>query len=155
MNTNAVTKQIVGYADEISAVPGQSVRFMISCDGVDSYEAELVRLVHGDVNPEGPGFKSEDVTGVPVQTFQGRKQNIQAGSYAVVPHDSRLDLDGIEGYGWSAGMYGFIVATVVMVAAGFMKPSEDHVSALWEDISVAKTHARALARERSAAGSEA
>jgi hypothetical protein len=52
-------------------------------------------------------------------------------------------------------MYGFILATVVMVAAGFMKPSEDHVSALWEDISAAKTHARALARERSAAGSEA
>jgi N,N-dimethylformamidase len=94
VNTNAVTKKIVGYADKISAAPGQNVRFMVSCDGVESYEAELVRLVHGDVNPEGPGFKSEDVAGVPVQTLQGRKQNIYPGSYAVVPHDSRLDLDG-------------------------------------------------------------
>jgi N,N-dimethylformamidase len=91
VNVNELTKKIVGYAGQISAIPGQTIKFMVSCYGVESYEAELVRLIHGDVNPAGPGFKSEPVVAVPSKTLQGREQKVYSGSYALVPADPRLD----------------------------------------------------------------
>ena len=53
------TIEIHGYSDEIAAAPGERIRFMVSCTGAESYRADIVRLIHGDTNPAGPGFKEE------------------------------------------------------------------------------------------------
>ena len=76
--------KIIGYPDRFSVQPGETIRFMVSCE-LPAYRAEIVRLIHGDSNPAGPGFKEE-----PVQTsiggeYRGRRQEIHAGSYVVVP----------------------------------------------------------------------
>ena len=47
---------IVGYTDRLSAAPGEEIRFMVSCER-PRYDVRLVQLIHGDTNPEGPGFK--------------------------------------------------------------------------------------------------
>ena len=49
-------KRIIGYPDRVSAAPGEEIRFMVSCDGVARYRADIVRLVSGDLHPGGSGF---------------------------------------------------------------------------------------------------
>ena len=48
-------------------------------------QARLVRVVHGDLNPAGPGPRYEPVADVPVQRLPGRTQPVHAGSFAVLP----------------------------------------------------------------------
>lgn len=78
-------KKIVGYTDRISAAPGDTVGFMVSCyDGVTRYRADIVRLISGDLHPEGAGFK-ETVFDTPAAgDFPGREQDIHAGSHAEI-----------------------------------------------------------------------
>ena len=85
-------KQIMGYSDEISVRPGESINFMVSCEKRCSYKARIVQIIHGDTNPEGPGYKERHVNSSVEGTYQGRKQQIHAGSYAVVPNQRAFDL---------------------------------------------------------------
>ncbi len=65
-------------------LPGETVRFMVSTEQ-PNYHAEVVRLIHGDANPEGPGFKEEAVA-TPIEgDYSGRAQAYPHGSYALVP----------------------------------------------------------------------
>ena len=50
-------KQIMGYSDKISVRPGETIKFMVSCEKRASYKARIVQIIHGDTNPEGPGYK--------------------------------------------------------------------------------------------------
>ncbi|NJC71976.1 hypothetical protein HC031_19965 [Planosporangium thailandense] len=47
----------------------------------DQVTLDLVRLRHGDVNPAGPGFRTDDVPAVAAQRIPGRLQPIHPGSY--------------------------------------------------------------------------
>ena len=76
---------LTAYADRISARPGESVRFMVSAAGGADYEAEIVRLICGDLNPEGPGYKEEAVETEVSGRHRGREQVIHAGSCVLVP----------------------------------------------------------------------
>ena len=61
-----------------------------------SYRAELVRLVHGDDNPDGPGLKMEVVPSALDGEYAGRVQQLRTGSYARMPPlelGSELELD--------------------------------------------------------------
>ena len=53
--------RLFGYCDPLSAQAGKPIDFMISAEGTNEVRAELVRLVHGDFNPDGPGFIEESV----------------------------------------------------------------------------------------------
>ena len=83
--TGDAPRAIVAYASQLSAAPGDRVSCMVSCFGPAGYEARLVRIVHGDPNPAGPGPRYEPVPGVPVQRLPGRTQAVHAGSFAVLP----------------------------------------------------------------------
>lgn len=76
--------RILGYADRLSTAPGETVQVMVSCDGVETYKAELVRVIHGDINPAGPGFREEVVPHDLGGPFKGRYQPIRQGSYGLV-----------------------------------------------------------------------
>lgn len=41
-------------------------------------------------------------------------------------------------YGWTSGVYGLLVTTIVMLAAGYMKAEEPHVASLWDDLAKAR-----------------
>jgi N,N-dimethylformamidase len=77
--------EVVGYSDRLSARPGEAIRFMVSCSAPE-YEAALVRLIHGDINPLGPGFKEEEIRSDMDGRHRGREQKINTGSYISVPH---------------------------------------------------------------------
>jgi N,N-dimethylformamidase len=66
------------------------VNFKVSCESVTSYNAEIVRLVCGDDNPEGPGVKEIPVKSAIEGPYEGRRQKIHAGSYVEVPDATAL-----------------------------------------------------------------
>ncbi|HEV8718505.1 MAG TPA: N,N-dimethylformamidase beta subunit family domain-containing protein [Candidatus Binatia bacterium] len=82
--------KITGYGDKLSAAPGETIRFMVNCE-LPRYTAEVVRIICGDTNPKGPGVK-EKVVKTPVNnTYKGRKQTIEAGSYVTIPSSPLLE----------------------------------------------------------------
>ncbi len=83
--------KIVGYADRLSVAPGEQIRFMVSCYGLNTYEARVEKLIHGDENPQGPGFKSQPVAAPINGTYTGREQASFSGSYMHVPPSQVLD----------------------------------------------------------------
>lgn len=50
----------------------------------------------------------------------------------------------IADLGWSAGVYGLIITTIIMIIAGYMKPIESHVEDLWQDVETARQHKKAV-----------
>jgi N,N-dimethylformamidase len=86
--------KIVGYGDRFSVAPGETIRFMVSTAGDRRYRAELLRISHGDCNPQGPGFKAEQIASPFAGSYQGRQQEIHAGSYIRVPHHECCERPG-------------------------------------------------------------
>tara|TARA_B100001059_G_scaffold67466_1_gene64252 strand:- start:7455 stop:9812 length:2358 start_codon:yes stop_codon:yes gene_type:complete len=85
--------KITGYSDKYSAHPGEEIKFYINAEHNDKYEAQIVRLIHGDTNPDGPGYKEEEIDANCNGTYQGKIQKIHGGSYIVVPQHENLNVD--------------------------------------------------------------
>jgi N,N-dimethylformamidase len=71
--------ELIGYPDRLSVRRGETLDFMVSTDAA-RVEAAIVRLLHGDEHPEGPGFKEELVE--QLASFAGAEQVAVAGSFA-------------------------------------------------------------------------
>lgn len=85
---------IHGYADRMSVAPGEKIEFKISCEESGDYRADVVRLIHGDTNPAGPGFKEEVVDTAAGGQYPGRYQPVDAGSCILVEDGGTLSLTG-------------------------------------------------------------
>ena len=83
--------RITGYSDKYSAFPKEKVKFYVNAEKKENYDVQIVRLIHGDTNPEGPGYKEEEIGAPCNKTYQGRNQRIHGGSYVVIPQDQRLN----------------------------------------------------------------
>jgi N,N-dimethylformamidase len=94
---------MLGYADRISVAPGDSIDFMVSCDGVEQYRSDLVRLRCGDLHPQGRGLLEEVVPSEMSGEYDGREQPIHVGSYAVV--DDSTSLIGLESFSLQAWIW--------------------------------------------------
>jgi N,N-dimethylformamidase len=53
--------KILGYPDRYSVAPGETITFMVSLEEGDAFDAQLVRVICGDCNPDGPGLKFRPV----------------------------------------------------------------------------------------------
>lgn len=84
--------KVVGYTSRLAAAPGDDVAFMVSCTE-PRYSAELVRLLHGDDNPTGPGFKATRVVSAIDGEYDGHEQTLPLGSCVVVQSSQHLRLD--------------------------------------------------------------
>ncbi|SDB29949.1 N,N-dimethylformamidase beta subunit family domain-containing protein [Bauldia litoralis] len=73
--------KIVGYPDRLSVAPGETIDFKVSVDEGDSFDARIVRVVHGDCNPEGPGLKFVHIPTDADGSHPGKVQRIDAGSF--------------------------------------------------------------------------
>src|SRR5262249_29774434 len=84
---------VVGYADRLSAQPGDTIAFMVS-SAAPRYRADIVRIIHGDINPKGPGMK-ETVVDTPVnREYAGARQGLPLGSHISVADNAALRLAG-------------------------------------------------------------
>jgi len=94
---------IVGYLDRLSAAPGEAVEVKVGSFGATSYVADLRRIIQGDVNPEGPGYRDEAIPLDLGGSRPARVQPLRPGSHVRI---------GDRG-GVLASLSGFTVATVV------------------------------------------
>ncbi len=81
---------LVGYCDPWSVAPGETIHFMVSSTA-PTYDAALVRLIHGDPNPAGPGFKEERIASAIDGAYPGVERGYPSGSYVTVPDTPALD----------------------------------------------------------------
>lgn len=87
--------KIFGYCDRLSVKPGETLNVYVSADGVEQAEAKLVRVIHGDEHPDGPGYIAEPVSFPDQGTWAVKKQYTQVGSFLTVADaERRLALDG-------------------------------------------------------------
>ena len=82
--------RLFGYSDPLAAKAGEAVDFMVSAEGTDRADIDIVRLVHGDYNPQGPGFIEEVIDTDLPSSIDVRRQYTQNGSFARVVDDKRL-----------------------------------------------------------------
>ena len=52
-----MTVPFIGYADRFSTRPGGRLAVKVSSTLGGTYQADLVRVRHGDPNPDGPGIR--------------------------------------------------------------------------------------------------
>ena len=89
-----INKKIVGYSNEISVRPKQKISFMVSCDKkIKSIYSNFVKIIQGDNNPEGPGYKDEKVNSYKTKKHKAINQNIYSGSYIYIPLKNEIKLN--------------------------------------------------------------
>ena len=92
-DADRISLPLVGYTDRLSVAPGDTIRFMVSSDH-PRYRSRLVRLIHGDTNPDGPGFKQAVVPSSMDGERAGEHHEIRSGSYAEIPFDDAQPTGG-------------------------------------------------------------
>ena len=95
--------ELTGYTDRYSGSPGDTIRFYVNSENSLPYRADMVRLIHGDTNPDGPGFKEEVLEGPVSGEYKGRNQVIHGGSYVVMPDAAPLRVESftLQTFVWS------------------------------------------------------
>ncbi|MEQ8660045.1 MAG: hypothetical protein RLW62_04450 [Gammaproteobacteria bacterium] len=88
---------IRGYCDRPNVRPGESLDVFVSSPQAGHYRASLVRLVHGDRNPAGPGYREEAVALPFADAYPARAQRTQVGGYVEVA-DGDAQLAGSAGF---------------------------------------------------------
>ena len=83
---------LLGYADQLSARPGETVEVKVSSYLEGEYTARLVRTICADPNPEGIGLVEEAIDGSFAGSYAARVQPFTPGSCVKVPltADSQL-----------------------------------------------------------------
>ena len=57
MSRRLQEKNLVGYRSRLTATAGETVDFMVHSDRGEAFEADLVRIIHGEANAtRGPGL---------------------------------------------------------------------------------------------------
>jgi N,N-dimethylformamidase len=87
-----VVVPLIGYVDRFSARPGERIAVKVSSQLAEPYRADLVRIIHGDANPAGPGLKFEEIAAPFAGTYPSRFQPVHAGSCGIVTPDKPLTL---------------------------------------------------------------
>ncbi|WP_374449042.1 N,N-dimethylformamidase beta subunit family domain-containing protein [Stella sp.] len=77
-----MTVPFIGYADRFSVRPGGRLEVKVSSAAGGSFDADLVRVRHGDPNPDGPGIRYVPQPSNFAGTYPGRFQPTHLGSYA-------------------------------------------------------------------------
>jgi len=76
---------LIGYLSALSCRAGEGVKAMIS-SSVSEVSLDVVRLIHGDDNPQGPGFLYQPVEQIPVRQVRALEQQTPVGSWAISQH---------------------------------------------------------------------
>ena len=93
---------IVAYTDKLSVAAGESLSVMASSFGAREYRADLRRIIQGDTNPEGPGYKDEPIDLDLGGARKAEAKRFHPGSCVIVP-----------GRGMLSSLSDFTIAAVV------------------------------------------
>ena len=76
---------ITGYVDRWSVRPGEEIRFMVGVRGGGRYGARIARVLCGDPNPKGPGYREVPVAWEGEGEHAGFERAVAKGSWVDVP----------------------------------------------------------------------
>lgn len=88
---------LIGYTNTLSGRPGDAIEIKVSSISDGPYRAELVHVISGDPNPEGPGMDLRPVPSPIDGEYPSRTQGTRLGSHmeaslsAPLPDTFRLD----------------------------------------------------------------
>lgn len=89
------TISLTGYTEQVSVRPGETVDVKVSAENTATAQFEVVRLIHGDEHPDGPGFIEEVIPSTISGQHAVRKQFVDAGNAVVIDDPSgKLALTG-------------------------------------------------------------
>ena len=77
------TMNLTGYTDRLSVRPGERIGFHVHAAN-GQFDAQIVRLRHGDENPKGPGFRETVVPSAIDGRHQGAARTINPGSCGII-----------------------------------------------------------------------
>lgn len=86
---DVTARAILAYADRISAAPGETISFKVSCHGVADYEHAIVQLLSPASGPDDAGFREKEVQNTQA-IHPGRTQDTHPGSHVTVPRGIEL-----------------------------------------------------------------
>lgn len=84
------SQQIFGYSDRFAARPGETISFHVSCENLDRYDANLVRLGHAFTGSAGPGFLETGCVSEINGSYEGKRYSCQPGSYMEVNDENGI-----------------------------------------------------------------
>lgn len=87
--------RITGYSDQCSVKPGDEITFYVHSEFNEPYRSDIVRLINGDTNPEGPGFKEKVFRTSINGKYKGANQPLMAGSYILGPKTNLFNLESL------------------------------------------------------------
>ena len=90
-----------GYSSEMVVHPGDTFDVMLSGDG-DAH-LDVVRLVHGDPSPQGPGYKEESAPWAGRDDVALSRQELDLGSFLRIESSEALAID--EDFAFGAWIY--------------------------------------------------
>ncbi|MDE2998575.1 MAG: hypothetical protein OXU79_05780 [Gemmatimonadota bacterium] len=82
-----------GYADEMTVSAGAEIAFKLG-GPPGTVEVNLSRMIHGDPNPAGPGYREERVSWGQPDRIEVFEQPTDYGSYMEIPHSNTLNPKG-------------------------------------------------------------
>lgn len=87
---------LIGYANRASVRSGEEIHFKVSSTSERPYEARLVRVLCGDANPHGPGFREVEIGAAVDGTYPSRVQPVHLGSFARIDDAPGFGAGGIR-----------------------------------------------------------
>lgn len=99
--------RISAYTDKLSVKAGDTLTIMASADATETVHASLVRLIHGDENPAGPGFVEQPVASDIERDWPARRQYVQKGNFLRV-----ADPDGVLAVAGAVTLHAYIFPTL-------------------------------------------
>jgi len=91
--------KLTGYVDRWSVQAGDRLRFFVS-SAEPQYRTQLVRLIHGDDSPSGPGLKEAIINSSLDGVHVGKQQHIHTGSCVLAPILPRLKAFSLTFWIW-------------------------------------------------------
>ena len=73
--------KLTGYSSSVFVRPGGSLGFHVHSES-PNVDVQLVRLLHGDENPNGPGFQEREISSSIDGRHTAGPQEIFRGSFA-------------------------------------------------------------------------
>lgn len=83
--------KIIGYANKFSVAKNEIIEFKVSCKEIKKYNAEICKIIQGDINPQGPGYKEIKLKYNLAGPFDARYQRIPIGSYGIVKNKKNFN----------------------------------------------------------------
>lgn len=95
-------RRLLGYADQISVQPGQTIGFKVSSEDEGAFHLDVMRIRCGDDSHDGPGLKQTLVDADVNGDYPARHQWTQVGSFVSAPRPDRFALDSftIQAFIW-------------------------------------------------------